>query len=162
MIEEIEAEGGCVEANRAQQLAARGFDSAESVLLAVSQELGIESEFIPRITTGFSYGLSGRGAVCGAVVGGVMAIGLKYGRDEPWQSRDNAQALVEELCQRFQEEMGHLYCRDLTGMDLSTPEGRKAQMSSDVPIRVCLRAIGTAFRLAMELLERPAPTAADD
>jgi C_GCAxxG_C_C family probable redox protein len=131
-------------------------------LLAVCQELGIENEAIPRIATAFGGGIGGRGDVCGAVVGSVMAIGLKHGREEPWQPRDKAYALAQEFCRRFQEEMGTLSCRELTGMDLSTAEGRDAFYSSDVPLRVCLRAGGTAFRLVMELLERPDPPAADD
>jgi len=128
----------------------------------VSQELGIESEVIPRIATPFGGGIGGRGEVCGAVVGSVMAIGLKYGREEPSQPNQQAYALAQEFCCRFEEETGHLYCRDLTGMDLSTPEGLRAYRHSDVPLRVCMPAVGAAFRLAMELLERPAPAAADD
>jgi C_GCAxxG_C_C family probable redox protein len=131
-------------------------------LLAVSQQLGINSELIPRIATAFGGGIGGRGVICGAVVGSVMAIGLRHGREEPWQPRDKAYTLALEFCRRFQEEIGTLSCRELTGMDLSTPEGMKAFYSSDVPIRVCLRAGGTAFRLVMELLERPDPPAADD
>ena len=131
-------------------------------MLAVCQELGMENEVIPRIATAFGGGIGGGGVICGAVVGSVMAIGLKYGREEPSQPRDKAYALALEFCRRFQEEMGSLSCRELTGIDLSTPEGQKAFYSSDVPIRVCLRAGGTAFRLVMELLERPDPPAADD
>jgi C_GCAxxG_C_C family probable redox protein len=124
-------------------------------LLAVSQQLGIQSEIIPRIATPFGGGIGGRGEVCGAVIGSVMAIGLKHGREEPSQSRDTAYALAREFCQRFEEETGSLSCRELTGMDLSTPEGIRAYRSSDVPLRVCLPAIGAAFRLVMELLGRP-------
>jgi C_GCAxxG_C_C family probable redox protein len=131
-------------------------------LLAVCQELGIESEVIPRIATPFGGGIGGRGDVCGAVVGSVMAIGLKHGREEPSQPNKHAYALAREFCRRFEEEAGHLYCRDLTGMDLSTPEGIRAYRRSDVPLRVCMPAVGAAFRLAMELLERPVPAAADD
>ena len=131
-------------------------------MLAVSQELGIESEVIPRIATPFGGGIGGRGDVCGAVVGSVMAIGLKYGREEPSHPNKHAYALAQEFCRRFEEETGHLYCRDLTGMDLSTPEGIRAYRHSDVPLRVCMPLAGAAFRLAIELLERPAPAAADD
>jgi C_GCAxxG_C_C family probable redox protein len=130
-------------------------------LLAVSQQLGINSEVIPRIATPFGGGIGGRGEVCGAVIGSVMAIGLKHGREEPSQPRDTAYALAREFCQRFEEETGSLSCRELTGMDLSTSEGIRAYRSSDIPLRVCLPAIGTAFRLVMELLERPAQAAAD-
>ena len=130
-------------------------------MLAVSQQLGIQSEIIPRIATAFGGGIGGRGEVCGAVIGSIMTIGLKYGREEPSQSNQQAYVVAREFCRRFEEETGSLSCRELTGMDLSTPEGYQAFQKSDVPLRVCLPAIGTAFRLVMELLERPEPPAAD-
>jgi len=128
-------------------------------LLAVSQELGIQSEVIPRIATAFGGGFGGRGEVCGAVIGSLMAIGLKHGRDGSAQPNKQAYALAREFCRRFEQETGHLYCRDLTGMDLTTPEGLEAYHASDVPLRVCLPAAGAAFRLATELLRRPDPSA---
>jgi C_GCAxxG_C_C family probable redox protein len=131
-------------------------------LLAVSRQLGIENEIIPRIATAFGGGIGGRGEVCGAVIGSVMAIGLKHGREEPSQPNRHAYALAREFCQRFEEETGSLSCRELTGMDLSTPEGLRAYRRTDVPLRVCLPAAGAAFRLVMELIERPVPAAADD
>jgi C_GCAxxG_C_C family probable redox protein len=124
--------------------------------------LGIESDLVPRIASGFSFGMSGSGGVCGAVAAGIMAIGLKYGRQEPWEPRDRTYAPAQEFCRRFQEERGHLGCRELTGMDLSTPEAIQAYWHSDVPLRVCLHAGGTAFRLAMEIIQRPDPPAAGD
>ena len=130
-------------------------------MLAVSQQLGINNEIIPRIATAFGGGIGGRGEVCGAVTGAIMALGLKYGREEPSQPNQQVYALAREFCQRFEEETGSLSCRDLTGMDLSTPEGFQAFRRSDVPLRVCLPAAGAAFRLVMELLERPDPPAAD-
>jgi C_GCAxxG_C_C family probable redox protein len=130
-------------------------------LLAVSRQLGIENEIIPRIATPFGGGIGGRGEVCGAVIGSIMAIGLKFGREEPSQPNRHAYALAREFCQRFEQETGSLSCRELTGMDLSTPEGLRAYRRTDVPLRVCLPAAGAAFRLVMELLQRPAP-AADD
>ena len=127
------------------------------------QELGIETELIPRIATPFGGGIARTGVfVCGSVAGAVMAIGLRHGREEPWQPRDNAYALAQEFCQRFEAEMGHLCCRDLTEVDLVTPEGRAAYYTSDVRQRVCLPGVGVAFRMVMELLERPVPAAADD
>ena len=46
--------------------------------------------------------------------------------------------------------------------EVAAEYGVKAYYASDVPIRVCLPAGGAAFRLVMELLQRPAPAAADD
>ena len=49
--------------------------------------------------------------------------------------------------------MGSIGCRELTGMDLSTPEGVKRFYASDVPQRVCMPAVGAAYRIVTELLE---------
>jgi C_GCAxxG_C_C family probable redox protein len=115
----------------------------------VCQELGIESPVVPRIATAFGGGMGGIGSVCGAVVGAVMAIGLAHGREEPSQSRDQAYALTQQVYRGFQQEMGSTICRDLTGIDLTTPEGVKEIFSSGVAMRVCLRAGSTGYRLAL-------------
>jgi len=119
----------------------------------VCQELGIESRLVPTIATAFGGGIGHTGAVCGAVVGATMAIGLRHGREEASQSRDRAYALAQEFRRCFEEEMGTILCRELTGADLSTPEGWEAFHNSDVPERVCRRARGVAFRAVMKLLD---------
>lgn len=124
-------------------------------MLAVCQESGIENEVIPRIASGFGGGIGGTGAVCGAVVGAVMAIGLKHGRDAASEDRFRTWQLVQEFRRRFEAEMGNICCHELTGMDLSTEEGRKQFLSSEVPLKVCLPAAGTGYRLALELLKEP-------
>ena len=117
------------------------------------QRLGVEHEIIPRVATAFGGGIGGTGSVCGAVVGAVMAIGLRHGRETPSERDPRAYALTQELRRRFEAEMGHLDCRALTGMDLSTGEGIKRFYASDVPVRVCRPAVGAAYRIVTELLE---------
>lgn len=117
------------------------------------QQFGISQDVIPGIATAFGGGIGGTGSVCGAVAGAVMAIGIRHGRRHPSERDARAQALTQALRRRFEAEMGHLDCRELTGMDLSTPEGVKAFYRSDVPQRVCLPAVGLAYRVVMELLE---------
>jgi C_GCAxxG_C_C family probable redox protein len=124
-------------------------------LLAVCQKLGIENELIPRIATAFAGGMGRSGEVCGAVVGGIMCIGVKHGREEPgqFQPDDLAMNLTQRFLRAFRDEMGSIYCRELTGHDLSTPEGLQAFRASDVPMRVCLRGVGFAYEKTLELLE---------
>jgi C_GCAxxG_C_C family probable redox protein len=125
----------------------------------VSQELGIKSDLIPRIATPFAGGMARTGGVCGAVVGALMCIGIKHGRDEVGQPEDKAQALSGEFLRAFREEMGSLYCRELTGIDLSTPEGLQAFRASDVPVKVCLRAVGFTYETVLGLLQEQRPEA---
>ena len=101
----------------------------------------------------------GTGEVCGAVVGALMCIGIKHGREEPTQSDEEGYAWSQQFLRRFRDEMGSIQCRELTGMDLSTPERVQAYRNSDVPLRVCLPAVGLAYRLVLELIQERRPEA---
>ena len=127
--------------------------------MAVCQQLGIKNDLIPRIATPFAGGMARTGGVCGAVVGALMCIGIKHGRDEVGQPEDKAQGLSGEFLRLFREEMGSLNCRELTGIDLSTPEGLAQFRASDVPVRVCLRAVGFTYETVLGLLQEQRPEA---
>ncbi len=118
------------------------------------QEFGIEvgNEVIPQIAIGFAGGIGNTGAVCGAVAGAVMAIGLEQGRGETMEEMMGNLAVPREFRRRFEAEMGHIGCRELTGLDLSTEEGRKQAMGSDTFERVCSPAVAASYRLVVELL----------
>jgi len=119
----------------------------------VCQEFEIENEIIPRIAICFAGGIGNTGAVCGAVVGAVMAIGLKRGRADTMEEGLRTLAVAQEFRRRFEAEMETINCRELTGADLSTPEGIEQFMGSDTPQTVCFPAVGVAYRLVVDLLK---------
>jgi len=123
------------------------------VLQAVSQELGLglDEEFIRRIAFGFGGGIGGTGAVCGAVVGGVMALGLVRGGVESEEEKLRELAVAGELRRRFEAEMGTIGCRELTEIDLTTEEGLEQYRSSDLPQTVCHPAAALAYRFVLDL-----------
>ena len=112
----------------------------------------IENDVIPRIAYYFAGGIGNTGAVCGAVVGAVMAIGLKLGRADTMDEGLRRLAVAREFRRRFEAEMENIGCRELTGVDLSTEEGLEQFMSSDTPQTVCFPAVGAAYRLVVDLL----------
>jgi C_GCAxxG_C_C family probable redox protein len=111
-----------------------------------------KNDVIPRIASAFAGGIGNTGAVCGAVVGAVMAIGFKQGRADTMEGVLRNLAVTREFRRRFEAEMGDINCRELTGVDLSTEDGLEQFMSSDTPQKVCFPAVGAAFRLAVDLL----------
>ncbi len=121
--------------------------------MAVCQEFEIESEIIPQIATCFAGGIGNTGSVCGAVIGAVMAIGLKKGRPDTMDETLRTLAVPQEFRRRFEAEMGTINCRELTGVDLSTKEGIEQFMGSDTPMTVCFPAVGLAYRLVVDLLQ---------
>ncbi|MDY7077891.1 MAG: C-GCAxxG-C-C family protein [Chloroflexota bacterium] len=125
-----------------------GFHCAESISKAVV-ELYAEgpSNEIPRIAAGF---LGGIGAtheeVCGALAGGIIAIGYLFGRMEPGKDIQDARELAAEFRHRFVEEFGATNCQVLL-------DGFGNQENA---IK-CKRLTATAAGLLSELLEKVGP-----
>ena len=115
-------------------------------------ELDTEDGIIPRIASGFGGGIGNTGAVCGAIVGAVMALSLKM-EQGGMEEYMRLAALIQEFRRRFEAEMGTINCRELTHLDLTMEEGLKESMSSDVAQRVCFPAVGTAYQIVMDLLQ---------
>jgi len=116
-------------------------------------EIEIENDVIRRIAFGFAGGIGNTGAVCGAVIGAVMAIGLKRGRAYTMEEGLRELAVAREFRRRFEAEMETINCRELTGADLTTEEGLEQFMSSDTPQTVCFPAVSGAYRLVVDLLK---------
>jgi C_GCAxxG_C_C family probable redox protein len=112
-------------AQRADELHTSGFCCSESVLMAVADELGIQSDLIPRIATGLCGGVSRTGDICGAVSGGVLAIGLATGRRKPSDPREENHAQVRRFVAACREKFGSTNCEKLLGCRLDTPEGQQ-------------------------------------
>lgn len=96
----------------ALSLMREGRNCAETVLCAACADGTIDSGRAPmRIATGFGGGVGATlSEMCGALAGGVMAIGLAVGRDEPGKSSGQAQRLTVELRRRFIAAHGSSNC----------------------------------------------------
>ncbi|AZO94723.1 C-GCAxxG-C-C family protein [Halocella sp. SP3-1] len=102
------------------------FFCSESVLTTVNELLGEEvSPEIVKLASGFPIGIGKSKCLCGAVSGGVMALGLKYGRTKPGAPMpENCFPASADLHGYIKEEYGSTCCRVLTKdfADFSSPE----------------------------------------
>jgi C_GCAxxG_C_C family probable redox protein len=89
-------------AQRSETLFQRGFCCAESVLQAIAESRGIQSELIPRIATGLCGGIAKTGGICGAVSGGGLAINMVTGRNNADQSTEANVRLVQAFLMAFE------------------------------------------------------------
>ena len=125
------------------------------MLLAVCQALDIKSSSVPRIATAFGGGLGRQGEVCGTVSGGVMAIGLVYGRDNAEQkaAKETAYYKAARFMQKFQSVNGNVRCQDLLELDIGTEGGLNMYRAQNKKGEVCMVAVSSAVRLLMEVME---------
>ncbi|MCK4443352.1 MAG: C_GCAxxG_C_C family protein [Thermoplasmata archaeon] len=111
----------------AEELFKKGFNCAEALSSAVAEDCHIESRAIPHIATPFGAGMGGKGNACGCLTGGIMGIGLMYGRSDPTDNERKKLAYEKTklFYDKFVERFGSTNCIDLCGADISTEEGLK-------------------------------------
>ena len=92
------------------------FFCSESVLTTINELLGEEMppEMV-KLASGFPVGIGKSKCLCGAVSGGVMALGLKYGRTEPGaEMPEGCFPANADLHDYIKDEYGSTCCRVLT------------------------------------------------
>jgi len=124
-----------------------------SEVLAVSKAKGIESDCIPRIGTGFAGGVGLHGEVCGALMGGVLIIGLLFGADLPDEEvKYAAYAKTMQFVERFKEANGATRCKDLIEIDLTMDKDFETYKALNLKEKVCTGVITNAVHNLMQLL----------
>lgn len=140
---------------RAKNYFNSGYNCAESVLLALGQEPFFQGRdfggAIPRVATGFGGGLARNGQICGALSGGIMALGFILGRREAKESRDPCYPAVDRLVNDFQERFGSIRCRDISRVDLKTEEGRRRYQRM-VHLEICNPVVAWSVQRASQII----------
>jgi C_GCAxxG_C_C family probable redox protein len=142
----------------AQERAARLFDSgfscSQAVFGAFSEALGIELTPALKIAQPFGGGIAGSGSTCGAISGALLVIGLRHGRSRPEDlaAKEQTYTLVREFIRRFQEHHGSTLCRELLGVDLSTPEGHEEARRRGLFAARCSQFVAEAAAILEEIL----------
>lgn len=133
-----------------------GYNCAQAVFYAFCDDLQIDKDTALRIACGFGAGMGRKEEVCGAVSGGIMVLGLKYGRGENEDRSFTEQTYLKtrELMDRFAEKYGTFICRELLeGCELLTPEGQKAFMEKDFKNQVCKQCVRSVVEIVDKMLE---------
>jgi C_GCAxxG_C_C family probable redox protein len=122
---------------------AEQYNCAESVLRGVCHAQGIDlAEQGKRMATPFGGGVGRSEDMCGALVGGVLAIGIVKGRTNPQEDKLVAYDLAGRLHKKFNEQFASTSCRTLNMSDFKSPEHRKR----------CGRFVEAATRITAQIL----------
>ena len=144
---------------RAEELFRQGYNCAQAVVFAFSDQMGGDSDSALRIASGFGGGIGHRQETCGAVTGAVMVLGFLHGRalGESKDKTDETYARVQEFMRRFEACHGTCTCRDLLGgCDFNTEAGEREFRERGYREGRCAAFIRDAVRIVAEL-ERDLP-----
>ena len=132
-----------------------GFNCAQSVLFSFCDDLWLDEETALKLSCGFGGGMGRKGEVCGAVTGGILVLGLKFGRgkNDARLQADITYAKVRQFMERFDEKHGSCLCRELLGgCDLATPEGQVDYKNNECFQLICRRCVRDAAQMVADII----------
>jgi C_GCAxxG_C_C family probable redox protein len=133
-----------------------GFNCAQSVFYSFCDDLQVEKETALKLACGLGAGMGLKGEVCGAVSGGIIVLGAKYG-----SSKKNEEAATyftygktRELMDQFTKKHGTCICRKLlNGCDLTTEAGQKHFMEKDLMNNSCKPCVQSVVEILENIMK---------
>ena len=96
------------------------------------------------------------GDTCGALTGGMMVLGLKYGRTVAGdtEAKEKNYRLVHEFVDEFNRRFEHPMCRDLLGFDPDSPEASERFKNEPELEKRCAGFVREAAEILEDIIER--------
>lgn len=117
----------------------RGCSCAEAVLIAYGREYGLEPGMAMKLAGGLGGGIGLSGETCGAVLAGVLVLGLRFGAEGVQDSfaRQDTYIKVGDYLEEFKARHGSTLCRDLCGEgQMADAESARRLRASGEPTRM--------------------------
>lgn len=132
-----------------------GYNCAQSVFYAFSDELGLDKETALMLSSSFGGGMGRLREVCGAVSAMFMIAGLKYGYTSPTDKDAKAEHYIriQELAKKFKEKHGTIICRELLGVDADDNPIPSDRTPEYYATRPCEKLIGDAAQIISEYIQ---------
>ncbi|MDX1283441.1 MAG: C-GCAxxG-C-C family protein [Draconibacterium sp.] len=123
---------------------------AQTVLSLYAEDIGLDEKTALKIASGFGGGMA-CAETCGAVTGAYMVIGMKHGHasSDP-DAKANTKQKIQLFNEKFKATHDTLICKELTGYDISTPEGAFDASEEGVFSTLCPKFIKTACTILEE------------
>jgi C_GCAxxG_C_C family probable redox protein len=124
---------------RAKSYRENGFNCAQSTFVSCSRDFGLDPELALKVSGMFGAGICKTGAICGAVSGGLMALGFKYAMVNPGdvQAKAKSYQIGKEYIAKFKERNNCVTCKELLHCDIGAPEGEAYAKLNQVQDALC-------------------------
>ena len=132
-----------------------GYNCAQSVFYSFCDDLKIKKDTALKLACGFGAGMGRKEEVCGAISGGILVIGAKYGRGEKedGSAMELSYQKTQDLMNQFFAKHGTFICRKLLdGCELTTREGQLYFKENDLLNKTCYPCVRSVVGILEEIL----------
>ena len=138
--------------DKAQAFFDEGYACSQSVLLAFANEFNLDLKTAKLISSTFGGGMGRLRQKCGAVTGGFMVLGLKYGNSDPKDmiTKLYAYKMVREFNQKVEDIHGTSNCFELLKKHASQAEVEERKHHKII----CRRVVGDAAALVFDMINK--------
>lgn len=132
----------------------KGFDCSQVVLSTFAPKLGISNEEAKKIAACFGGGMGESDGTCGAIIGAMIAIGMKYGHydAEHMEQKDMMAAKRSEFLMKIKEKNPSILCKDILGNDLTKPEELAIILEKGTLFSVCPCVVSDVIKTLDEIM----------
>jgi len=131
-----------------------GYSCSQSVFSVFAEKLGLDKEASLKVSSAFGGGIAGMGETCGAVIGALMALGLKYGSSEPSKKHEDQEIhrYAEAFLSRIKSKNGTITCREILGVNVAIPEEFKMAKEKGLFEKKCPPIVKLSIEIAADLI----------
>ena len=137
----------------AKNLFLGGYNCAQSIVYVFRKEVGLPEDTALKIACGLGAGMARKGEMCGTVSGGILVLGMRYGRgpNDDRSVMETMYSMTQAFMRAFESKHGSCSCRRLlNGCDLMTADGQQSFKENDCLNQICLKCVESV----VEILER--------
>ncbi|MBN1800301.1 MAG: C_GCAxxG_C_C family protein [Candidatus Lokiarchaeota archaeon] len=131
----------------------KGLNCSQFVLSRFGPRFGINEQCSLKIAGGFGGGMT-MGNTCGSITAAFMVIGLKFEKinEENTSPHEITYQKIREFVNQFTKLNKTIICNQLTGVDMSTLEGREKARNENIFLTTCPKVIQDSINILESIL----------
>ena len=139
---------------KAHQLLQQQYHCSQALFGAFAKDFGLDLKTAFKISTCFGAGMR-QGGTCGCITASLLVLGMALGF---YDSQDKEREIygnkkTQEFIRLFTERMnGGIYCRDILGKDISTPQEMAIIRKEGLILKKCPRALDISIEILEDML----------
>lgn len=137
-----------------KKLFGEGIDCSQVVAENFSEKLNMDSKTLRKMASAFGGGIS-CGETCGAITGGLMVLGLKYGNyiENDFDQKTIIQEKSNEFRSKFLSKYPSCICKELLGYNISDPSDLEKILEKGLLENYCPYIVKDSIEILDELIK---------